>query len=90
MNNKKIGELRKNIDKIDEELLKKLVERFSVVDKISRVKKIEGRNIEDKEREKKLKQSRSLMARNLGLEEKFVERLFSLVVNESKKRQICC
>ena len=90
MNNRKIGELRKNIDKIDEELLKKLVERFSIVDKISRIKKMEGRNIEDKDREKELKQSRSLMARKLGLEERFVEKLFDLVVHESKKRQICC
>ena len=53
----KIYELRKKIDECDDKMLDLLVKRFSIAKKIGEIKASSGFNIEDQNREKKVRKS---------------------------------
>ena len=79
-----ILDLRKEIDRIDGEIFDLLKRRFEISKKIGRVKAGNGLDIEDIEREKAMIEKR---IEESGLSEDFVEKLFELIFEESKRLQ---
>lgn len=91
-----IEALRKEIDKIDEELIKLISSRFELVRKIGELKRERNLPLTDEERENKVRVKWLLLGKKYGLPESFIEAflplLFSyaklLEINSSKKRRI--
>jgi len=84
---KSLKYLRKKIDKIDEEILFLLKNRFDLMPDIAKYKKNKNLGLRQVEREKKSLNKNIEKAKNLGINENFVLSLFSLIFNQSKKIQ---
>ena len=76
--------LRTEIDNIDKEVLQLLEDRFEIVKEIGEVKKADVIEVKDNEREQQLLESRIL---ETGMNQKFVTRLFSTILEESRRLQ---
>ncbi|MFA4831468.1 MAG: chorismate mutase [Patescibacteria group bacterium] len=87
MNEDFLKQLRKRIEKIDKEILKKLAERFAVAREIGRVKRERGDGVEDEKREAELRVFYRQTAAEFGLDADLVEKLFGFIISESKKLQ---
>ncbi len=79
-----INELRKEIDDVDNQILKLLEKRFQVCGEIGKYKKEQGLQIEDLEREKQIIEEKKGKTHLSG---EFVEQFFQLIFKESKKIQ---
>ena len=79
--------LRKNIDKIDRQLLESLFKRFVLVEKIYLIKKKKNIPVFDPSREQKLYQRIAKNSLNLGLNKDFTKKIFDLILEESKRLQ---
>lgn len=79
--------LRQRIDVLDRELLELLMRRADVACDISRAKQDLGRPVRDAAREDAAFEQRRLWAKELGLDEGFVERLFEEVLLWSRGLQ---
>ena len=84
---KKLERLRKKIDKIDFEILRKLAERFSLISKIAEYKTKNNLPIFIKKREKEMLKVREILAKKLNLDELMVERIFKLILEDSRFKQ---
>lgn len=82
--NDELFSLRNKITKIDRMIVELLEKRINLVKEISKVKKKNGFNIEDKSYEKKMIEARKKF-KNLSGD--FVEKLFELIIKESKRVQ---
>ncbi|MBU0457774.1 MAG: chorismate mutase [Nanoarchaeota archaeon] len=82
-----IKSLRKEIDKLDGELLEVLARRKKIVDKIFKLKNELNLPKRDLEREKEMFEVRTKLAKKLDLSPNFIEKLFELIINESIKEQ---
>jgi len=71
--------LRQQIDRLDEELLKTLAERMKVVDQLGKYKKANGVELRDNERFRALVATRLDQAAKLGLSDSFVTELYELI-----------
>jgi chorismate mutase len=80
----KITRLRKQIDKIDVNIVKIINRRFSICKKIGVIKKKEGIAIEDLKREAQILDKRT---KNSSLDKKFTKKLFRMLFNEAKRLQ---
>ena len=79
-----LDSLRNKVDEIDSQLFNLLEERFKVSKLIGIYKKERGLKIEDKDRENDLMDKRKKLS---NLPEDFVNKLFELILYESKKIQ---
>ena len=79
--------LRKEIDSLDEELLRVLARRFSLLPKIAKLKREKGLSPKQFEREKEMVEARKALAKSIGIDETFSKRLFLLILEESLKIQ---
>ncbi len=79
--------LRKQIDSLDDKLLKILAERISVVKKIGKFKKKDSLPLLDKRRLNKMFKSILLKATLLNLSETFVRKLFNFIHEHSLEIQ---
>jgi chorismate mutase len=82
-----IETLREEINGIDEDIIKLLSARMEVAKKIAALKKAQGIQIEDKERESQLFLEIQRKARNNLIDEDFVSEVFGLIVSHSKNIQ---
>jgi chorismate mutase len=82
-----LGWWRKQVDSIDQQLLKLLVEREQVVKAIAAIKVSNGTNVLDEKREGDVIQSREILAEQLGLCRNFAKQLMYLVMKNSKDVQ---
>ena len=82
-----IEELRKEIDKIDSELIKLLAKRMELAVQIGNEKKTTGEEVHQKTREMRVLDTAKLLADSLGLSESFVTDLYALIFTESRKVQ---
>lgn len=80
-------ELRKLIDRFDEQILKALGNRMRVVKKIGEVKAVKDAPVLDPDRERRLMAKRIKWAQSCDLSQEFVESLFSTIMQYSKKLQ---
>jgi chorismate mutase len=82
-----IDELRAKVDVINEGIVELLGERAKVVRKIGEFKWESGKAVLDSGREEKVFDDVRRFARERGLDEGFVERVFGEIVEESKRIQ---
>ena len=84
---KELKNLRKRIDKLDFEILQRLVERFSLVQKIARSKAKNLLPVLDKKREERVLRQRKIWAKKLNLDETLIEKIFKLLIKEARLKQ---
>ncbi|MFH1849583.1 MAG: chorismate mutase [archaeon] len=75
--------LRSHIDALDAELIRILTERFGLCNDIAEMKRQAEMPIHDRSREEAILKA----VKKSGLERKFAERLFRLILKESKRIQ---
>lgn len=75
--------LRKKVDETDEQMLKALAKRMRLVLQIAEYKKEKGLPLRHGEREEQLLEQRKQLAKKLGLDEDFAERLCKAIIKES-------
>ena len=78
----KLEELRDKIDKIDEDIIKLLIERFEVVEQIMSLKS----EIEDKNRENEILTKLNSLT-NKTKNQEFFTKIYKFIFEESKKIQ---
>jgi chorismate mutase-like protein len=78
-----LGQQRAHIDILDKELLNLLMQRTMVVQKIAEIKKQSDIPVLQAERIQVMISERKKIAKELGLNPLFVERLFMTIINES-------
>lgn len=83
---KKINKLRKEIDKIDQDLIALLKNRFSIAKEIGQVKTSNSFVIDDIDRENKIIKNLSIKANN-DLKEEDISNIFKLIFSISKNLQ---
>lgn len=83
----KLDELRKRIDLIDLQILLLLHARNEFVSEIGKLKKINGINVYDSEREKFLINKWLKYAEELNLDEDYIQKILSLIIEQSRKKQ---
>lgn len=76
---KELEDYRKQIDKIDQQILQTLSKRFEVVAKIGKLKKKLGLPVLDIKRWKKVQQSREQAGKKLGLPEKLIKNIYKAI-----------
>jgi len=75
-----IGELRKEINRLNDEIIEKLTKRVEVAVRIGAVKRRYGRPIVDRSREEKVYEQIRTLARRRGLDSEGVERVFREII----------
>lgn len=76
---KTLGELRKEIDEIDDELLQILAKRVNTVKQVGELKAAQGLPALDEKRYEELLKTIKEKAKNHSLSEDFVEKLFRTI-----------
>ena len=85
--NKKILELRREIDKIDAKMIVFLAKRQFLVKKIGLRKKRDKIKIQDIEREKWLKNYHKKLSQRHGFDQGYIDKIFSIIIKESRNKQ---
>lgn len=80
---KKLGELRKKIDKVDDKLIKLLAERMGIIDEIGHWKLEHGLTILQLDRWDQVRKNRLQLANESGLNEAFFAKLLAAIHEES-------
>ncbi|MBN2306898.1 chorismate mutase [Candidatus Peregrinibacteria bacterium] len=82
-----IEALRKEIDKLDIELVKLLFKRMELAAQLGREKRAAGEKIHQKTREMAVLDNVKLQANSLGLSEGLVTDIYTLIFAESRRLQ---
>ncbi|MCS6956316.1 MAG: chorismate mutase [Patescibacteria group bacterium] len=82
---KKLEDYRKQIDKIDEKLIKTLSKRFFVVKKIGKLKKKLNLPPLDKKRWNEIIKSRTDLGEKIGLSKKLIKKIYQAIHDYSLK-----
>lgn len=77
-----LNNYRKQIDEIDDQLVKLLSERFRVTRKVGEYKKLNKLEAIDPDREKKQFDRLKILAKSYGVKPELVSDIFRLVINE--------
>ena len=83
MSEKKLQELRLEIDKINEQLIDLLAQRLKIGEELAKLKKKLGKEIRDEARERTVIDSARKLARERGLDPSFVEGLMRLIIAQT-------
>ena len=81
----KLKELQSKIDEINSKILNLVVKRNQIVKKVKEYKKQENLPIYNPKREKEIYEKMRKAAEKKNLNKKFVRKLFSLIIKQSKK-----
>ena len=84
----KLRNIRKNIDKIDKQILILLKKRLTLSRVIGLLKKRKNIPIVDKNREMNILETYRNRGKKLGLKEKDITRIFKIILYSSKEIQI--
>jgi len=84
---RKLDNFRKEIDKINLQIMGLLKKRIKISKEIGKYKKQNGLSILDAKREQKIYNKLKIYADEKGLDRKFVEDLFKLIIKQSRKEQ---
>jgi chorismate mutase len=79
-----LADLRKDIDFLDNEIMKFLVRRFEITKKVRRYKKANKLPVMDKAREEHIVREK---IENSGLPRKFIKDFYKLIFEESRRIQ---
>jgi chorismate mutase len=80
---KKLSQMRKQIDSLDKGIVRILAKRFAVVRKISKLKKELALPILQKKRKSEIRKTRLQQGARLGLRAPFIEKIFNSIQAES-------
>jgi len=83
----KLKEYRKNIDRIDKQIIGLLKKRFEISKKIGEYKKQNNLPVKNKKREKQLIEKRIKSLEKTSLKPGFIKKIFKLILKESRKIQ---
>ncbi len=83
----KITKLRETIDELDDTLLDSLSARFELMPSVLAYKQARGLPITDEKREERILQKMSEKAAQRGMNPRTVEKIFRLIIEESKRIQ---
>ena len=78
---------RKELDKIDNQIVRLISKRMNLVKKLAKYKKKNKIKIYHPEREKEIIKEKTKLAKKLKLSPKFIEDLFKNIIKESKRIQ---
>jgi len=81
-----LKKLRKEIDKIDAELVKILAKRFKIVRQIRKYKKINKLPLIDEKRENYILETKIRLAQRLKLDSDLVKNIFMLIFKKTKEK----
>ena len=82
-----LEDLRREMDKLDAQLVKVLADRMELSRKIGEAKLAEGTPIHQKTREIAVLDKAKILGNSLGLNDTFLTDLYSLILSESRKSQ---
>lgn len=82
-----LEELRKQIEQADARIIEVLAKRQELSKQIGVLKSKEGKKIVDRSREKKLFEYYEHLSRQHHLQEEFINRLFKIIISNSRKVQ---
>jgi len=80
--------LRGEIDAVDRGLIELLARRNEISKEIGQYKREKGLSIRDRKREREMMKEKTQWARDLGVDEAFIEQLFHLIVKASREIQL--
>ncbi len=83
-----IDEIRHRIQALDAEVISRLAERFRLVRRLGGLKQDLGLPVEDLARERELASWHESMAASRGCDPVRIRRIFSTVLDESKRMQV--
>lgn len=78
-----LNKYRKEIDKIDDKLLKLFSQRMEVVKKVGEYKKKNNLKVKDLKREKLIIENKTNQAKNLNLSENFIKKIWKAFFQEA-------
>ncbi len=87
MSEDKLEQLRMEIDRLNEEILRRISERVAISTRIGEVKRRMGRPIEDPEREVRVIEMVGEMAERHGLDVEEVKRIFREIIGLCREAQ---
>ncbi|ALU12684.1 hypothetical protein EYM_06425 [Ignicoccus islandicus DSM 13165] len=79
---------RRELDKIDREILELLKKRIETVSEITNIKKSLNLPVVDEEREEEVLKSRSIWAAEMGLDWRYVEDIYNVILTMSRSVQL--
>ena len=82
-----IDDIRKQIDKVDVELINLLAKRMELAVEIGREKKVSGEEVLQATRESVVLDKAKLLADTLGLDDAFITNLYTVILAESRRIQ---
>lgn len=82
-----LDEFRKTINNLDKDLIETLASRFTVTDLVGQFKKEKKLEIYAPEREKELIRKNKNLAKESGISEELIEKIYLLILKESRRRQ---
>ena len=85
--NKEIESLRERIDEINNNFLSLLNEREKICKEIGEIKEQNGLEVKDEKREQEIMSKLREEAKGLDLDEEHVEKVFRLIIENSRKVQ---
>ena len=83
----KLDEIRKLIGELDEEILRNLAKRKTLVKEIAVLKKSAGMPVIDEKREREILEKIRIKSEYIGIDEEFALRLFKIILENSRKEQ---
>ena len=82
-----LDQIRKNIDKIDKQIVQLISLRQSYMPRVAQYKKENSLPIFHSKREKKILESKKELAKKLKIKEELVEKIFKLIIKDSREIQ---
>jgi len=82
-----IEELRKEIDNIDDNIIKSLSKRKDIIKKIASIKKELDKPVIDEDREQQIIERLKEKAKEKGLDENFINSIYEIILENSRNEQ---
>ncbi len=82
-----LGDVRKQLDTVDRRIVEALAERLRLVDDVAEAKGQEAASLRDREREEEILGRLAESARDVGIDESFLLRLYREIMDHSLRRQ---
>lgn len=83
----KLEDLRRKIDETDASIVKLIAERMRIAQEIGEEKKKRGRQIDDRERERRVWENIKSIAQDENISQKVIERIYKEIVTACKRTQ---
>lgn len=83
-----MSNLRGKIDRLDQEILHLIIQRMEVCRNVGKIKLMIGKPVFDPNREGEVVENRIHFSRGLDIDEEFVRKLMSLMMDYSKRVQV--